>query len=161
MFRVLERFRFNTQWVDLIAALIKHNPISLLIDGTLTNFFTSGQGLKQGVPLSPTLFIIAKEVLCRGINCMLRNNKMQPTTFMNIGRESIKNLGNFLKEYEESLGQKINSKKSDFYISPKAPQYKIEMIELLTRWKKGEFPVQYLGGPIFHGGKSEAFWVFD
>lgn len=36
--------------------------------------------------------------------------------FMNVGILSITNLGRFLKEFECSLGQKINKTKSSFYL---------------------------------------------
>lgn len=74
LFRVLEWFGFYTQWIKFIGALINHNPILVLIDRVLSNFFTSGQRLRQGDPPSPTLFIIAEEVLSKGITHLLRNN---------------------------------------------------------------------------------------
>lgn len=69
---------------------------------------------------------------------------------MNVGKESLRNLGNLLKEYEDNSSQKINSLKSYFYISFEVKKSKIDIIEDIAGWRKREFPFIYLRGPIFH-----------
>lgn len=49
--------------------------------------------------------------------------------FMNIVKESLKNLCILLKEYEDNLGEKINSSKSYFYTTSKVQNTEVTMIE--------------------------------
>lgn len=59
---VLRRFGFNEVWIDMIWQLVSDVWYSIIINGARKGFFTSSQGLKQGDPISPSLFVLATQM---------------------------------------------------------------------------------------------------
>ncbi|GAA0160693.1 hypothetical protein LIER_17188 [Lithospermum erythrorhizon] len=72
---VLAAFDVNTNFFDLISRCIEGPWFSLIINGGMERFFKSSRGVRQGDPLSPTLFIIAIEFLIRRINKIFREDQ--------------------------------------------------------------------------------------
>ncbi|XP_060202996.1 uncharacterized protein LOC132631439 [Lycium barbarum] len=76
--KVLNKFGFNDVWIDLIWRSIANAWYTIIINGTRQGFLKSSQGLKQGDPISPSLFIIVAEVLSRSLNSLLNNPNFTP-----------------------------------------------------------------------------------
>lgn len=60
---VLRKVGMDSTVIQWIKELLVSSHIALIINGEPGEFFSVSRGLKQGYPLSPSLFAIAEEVL--------------------------------------------------------------------------------------------------
>jgi hypothetical protein len=58
---ILEKCGFGERWRDWIHQCVSTVCFFVLINGTPANFFRSSQGVRQGNPLSPLLFVVVME----------------------------------------------------------------------------------------------------
>lgn len=70
---VLRRFGFYERIIDMVVRLLCNNWYSVLMNRLSCCFIQSSRELKQGDPLSSTLFIIVAEVLARRLNKLFDN----------------------------------------------------------------------------------------
>lgn len=128
-------FGFGEKFIDIVFRLIHNNWYSIVINGQLKGFFKCSRGQKQGDPLSPTLFIIAAEVMSRALNGLLKKRdfkafgmprgspRLSHFAFIDDiiilckeeGR-TMQLVNDTLKRYEEASGQKVNKKKNTIYL---------------------------------------------
>jgi len=64
-----------------------------------------------------------------------------------------------LSNYENQSGQKINKEKSFFYMFNKAALSEVQLVENITSFSRGKFPLIYLGCPIGHTKKRKVHFV--
>lgn len=142
----------------------------LLTNGVRRDFFLFYKGLKQGDPLSPSLFILGAEVLSIMLNqlphknqyiefSMLHNGPQithlayadDVVIFTSGGKRSLKLVIHQLQNYENCSGQSININKSCFLVSTKASNVDIQRIKEVTSFNHANFPITYLGYPLYMG----------
>nr|XP_009793107.1 PREDICTED: uncharacterized protein LOC104240027 [Nicotiana sylvestris] len=174
---VLRKLYFCEVVIDMIYRLLADNWYSILINGTRYGFFKSSRGLKQGDPISPSLFILATEALSRALNKLPENSQFigfsmstsglkinhlsyadELVLFSSRDRNSIKLIMEVLNDYQHASGQEINRDKSFFLTHNSRNRRVNRRIKRWTGFKQVEFPFTYLGCPIYIGRKKNCYF---
>lgn len=145
-----------------------------MVNGTPTEQFNLERGLRQGDPLSPSLFNIVGEVfhlimenaknkgVIEGIK--LRDNMDSIThlqfaddtiLFLKPDLENIRNVKRLLQCFQLVSGLKINFGKSSLY-GWNEPE--LGTWASLLGCKLGDLPIQYLGASIGTNPRRKVFW---
>nr|GEV94704.1 RNA-directed DNA polymerase, eukaryota, reverse transcriptase zinc-binding domain protein [Tanacetum cinerariifolium] len=150
--------------------------MSVLVNGSLTGEIDLHRGLRQGDPLSPFLFIIAMEWLHLAIEKAIEDNKIS-RALIGVDRVKVSHLFyvddmvfltkwtardvdgilNVLNEFYNSLGLKINVKKSNMY-GVGVLLDEIANMTASTRCTAGNLPFNYLGITIGASMTSKGMW---
>ncbi|WMV32542.1 hypothetical protein MTR67_025927 [Solanum verrucosum] len=177
LIKVLEKMGFGAEILDMIWRLIANNWYSVIINGQNHGFFHSTRGVKQGDPLSPALFILSAEVLSRAMNQLyeryeyksyglpkwsdkLNHLSYADDTIIFAAADNffLKLIMRVLRKYEEQSGQLINKDKSSYYVHNKAAHASRQLVEEITGFTRGLFPLTYLGCPIGHAKKKKVYF---
>jgi hypothetical protein len=73
---IMEKLGFHPKWINWIRICITTSSFSILLNGTPFGIFQPSQGLHQGDPLSPFLFILGTEVISRLLHQNLQGYKI-------------------------------------------------------------------------------------
>ncbi|XP_070011018.1 uncharacterized protein [Nicotiana sylvestris] len=147
---VMRQMGFDEGWIGMIMRTLSNNWYSININGARHGWFKSSRGLKQGDPISPSLFAISAEFLSRLMDQLVLDNFIpysiyegspllthlsyadDTILFSSGDLLSISMMMKKLETYELISGQMVNKRKSSFLVSPKTTQSTIEDIKAIT-----------------------------
>uniref|UniRef100_A0A803QSN5 Reverse transcriptase domain-containing protein n=1 Tax=Cannabis sativa TaxID=3483 RepID=A0A803QSN5_CANSA len=169
---VLHQIGFGSPFTDWVKACISIADIKLLLNGSIVGKFNPERGLRQGDPLSPSLYIMAAEALSRllirkenegGLKRFKLSRNGTPITHLMFaddiilfGEATIREARSFLHcltDYCNSSGQKINFLKSSVYFSKGVSGRKAQQIAETLGVKRMNRSASYLGLPLFRSLK--------
>ncbi|CAN0837158.1 LINE-1 retrotransposable element ORF2 protein [Linum grandiflorum] len=168
---------FNDRWIKWIEAIVTSVRFAVMINGKPSSFFRPSQGLRQGDPLSPMLFIIVSNVLSymlqrdisSGLLKGLKLNHRCPTLshvlfaddtviFGKASRDEALQLQLTLSRYCRLSGQAINSTKSAIKFSANTPLEVKQQIATIFGTSIDDQLGSYLGLPTEWGrSRAETF----
>ncbi|PKU80635.1 Putative ribonuclease H protein [Dendrobium catenatum] len=172
LYDILALFGFSKFFIKIIKKSIENVWFSVILNGNSNGFFHSFQGIRQGDPLSPSLFIISMEYFSRSINALFENypsmyyisKKGLPIShlsfaddfiiFVNGSYNYVKRFKNFLDLFSLESGLSFNTSKCAFFTSQWITITNINRIIAYTRFEHNSLPFKYLGAPIFRGLKK-------
>lgn len=176
LFKVLSKFGFSNKWCKWIKNCISGVHFSILINGHLSGFFQGIQGIRQGDPLSPFIFILMADALSRYINFQSSNGLWLgvtlPDTSIRIthslftddtllfGKSSLKEaklIKQTLDIYSSTSGQKINAAKSKIFIFNTPSILSLRICKTLG-FSMDQLPSSYLGIRFFMGSNKPCYW---
>jgi hypothetical protein len=154
---------FSPKWCQWVASFMEGGHVGVKVNDQVGKNFQTKKGVRQGDPLSPTLFNIMVEMLAilikrakaeghfEGVIPHLVDEGLlilqyvdDTIIFMEHDLEKARDMKLLLSAFEELSSLKINFHKSETFYFGEAKEYESEY-EQLFRCRKGSFPFKYLG----------------
>lgn len=173
---IMEYMGFGIKWHNWITTCISLALFSVLLNGSPVGFFNSFRGLRQGDPLSPFLFNLVVETLCRliakaeelelilGCCVGIEGPSISLIQFVDdalfltkADMEQVQNIQCILLMFEASCGLKVNLEKSR--LMGVGDVQNITMLVEVLGCRSVSLLVSYLGLPL--GAKVRAISVWD
>ena len=178
LFYLLNGMGFGLKWRGWIKACITIVQFSILVNGSMTGFFGSSRGLRQGDMLSPLLFLLIMEVLSwilkktvdsgllHGFHVGLVNSigvrishllfADDTILFSDASREHVLSIRLALSCFQAFTSLKVNVGKSE--IVPVGEVGNIGALANILHCRVGSLPMKYLGMSLGTPYKTASIW---
>ncbi|GFZ12866.1 hypothetical protein Acr_23g0012510 [Actinidia rufa] len=162
---VLSGLGFPALFIQWIMQCVSTTSYSISINGSLHGFFKGKQGLRQGDPISPFLFVLCLEYLSRNLGKLKSipdfnfHPKCSALIFSHLAFAddlilftrgdvtSVNLIMDCLKKFGECSGLCISNTKSNVFMAGISRDI-MEEIKTITGFSSGRFPFRYLGIPV-------------
>uniref|UniRef100_A0A2N9ENM7 Reverse transcriptase domain-containing protein n=1 Tax=Fagus sylvatica TaxID=28930 RepID=A0A2N9ENM7_FAGSY len=140
---VLNKFGFDDRFIKWIMECVSSVSHTILVNGGKTDQIFPSRGVRQGVPLSPYLFIMCQDVLSRMLDRGISAGRLSGQT----AEATI--LTEWLEKYCSWSGQLINRNKSGVFFSKHTKKPMQRSLKCLLQMKVIQKDSFYLGSPMF------------
>jgi exonuclease III len=161
---ILHARGFGDKWCSWIRAILETGRTAVLLNGVPGRWFDCKQGLRQGDPLSPYLFIIVADVLQQLITGDVEPDRLRhplvddlPCPVIQYADDTLLLLRatpdqllrakTLLDTFSRATGLEINFQKSAF-VPICVPEGRADELAALVGCAPAEFPQTYLGLPL-------------
>ncbi|GMI73050.1 hypothetical protein HRI_000974300 [Hibiscus trionum] len=172
---MMTKMGFDEGWISILMDCISTVSYSVILNGSIGDFFHPSRGLRQGDPISPYLFLICGE----GLSSLLRQQSSgigykiargaPSVTYLFFADDSVifaeastrgaSVLRDVLTDYEMCSGQCINYEKSGLFFSANVGEDTRQDVARILRIRNAINPEKYLGLPTVVGrNKKQAFF---
>ncbi|XP_013651351.1 uncharacterized protein LOC106356058 [Brassica napus] len=164
--QVLKAAQFPSTFINWIQQCITTTSFSINVNGDLCGFFKGEQGVRQGDPISPYLFIIAMEVFGRLLERKFEDGSIgyhpkgqdpkishlafadDVMVFFDGSHNSLNELSSTLETFHRLSGLEMNREKSALYTAGTDAEEQESLAAF--GFTQGSFPFRYLGLPLTH-----------
>lgn len=173
LFDALNKMGFPQIFIKWLKACIQSAMISIKVNGALEGYFKARSGLRQGDPISPSLFVIAMEVFSSILQKVTSSQhfayhwRTKPVglthlifaddmlLFCNADHDSINTIWAGTSTFSAISGLKANVDKSQWFFANTSREI-MDTTVSLTGIKVGSLPIKYLGLPLITNKLSAA-----
>ncbi|OMO87284.1 reverse transcriptase [Corchorus capsularis] len=172
---VLVFYDFPAGLINLIMYCVSNIDLAIIWNGEVLPAFHPQQGLRQGDPLSPYLFILVMERLSHMILERVEHKVWHPVKasrsgpmvshlffaddlmlFAEASEDQVNVITDVLDEFAKASGLRVSLEKSKLWFSPNVHQQKATVLSRLCGIPLAQELGTYLGVPIIHGKVSKA-----
>ena len=175
--QIMMKLGFHMKWINTVMSCVSSVKYVVRINGQPYDLNQPTQGLRQGDPLSPYLFLLCTEGLSvllhqsahqkviKGVAASANGPRISHLFFADdslvFGRATVneaKEIQRILKVYEASSGQQLNCHKTSLYFSPNTDNGTKESVKTMFGAQVIKPHEAYLGLPSLVGrSKSNTF----